>query len=88
MTALAHLDFGDPRRGWNFRSPGRGQIDFDEIFRALNHVGYRGPLSVEWEDNGMDREQGAPEGARFVRGRMLTPSDRAFDLVFTLQQDR
>ena len=46
----SHLNFGDPRRGWDFRSPGRGQVDFEEIARALNQIGYDGPLSVEWED--------------------------------------
>lgn len=31
----------------------------DEIIRELNAIGYDGPLSVEWEDSGMDREYGA-----------------------------
>ena len=57
----SHLLFGDPRRGWDFVSPGRGGVPFERVFRALNAVGYQGPLSVEWEDNGMNREQGAPE---------------------------
>lgn len=63
----SHLPFGDPRRGWDFRSVGRGDVDFEEIIRALDRVGYTGPLSVEWEDNGMDREFGAAESCRFVR---------------------
>ena len=29
----SHLNFGDPRRGWDFRSPGRGQVNFEEIAR-------------------------------------------------------
>ncbi len=66
----SHLNFGDPRRGWDFRSPGRGQVDFDAIARALNSVGYQGPLSVEWEDPSMEREYGAAEAARFVKERM------------------
>ncbi len=61
----SHLPFGDHRRGWEFRSPGRGDIDFEKIIRALNDIGYHGPLSVEWEDSGMDREHGAEEAARF-----------------------
>ena len=56
----SQLLFGDPRRGWDFRSPGRGGINFEEIIRALNEVNYQGPLSVEWEDAGMDREAGPP----------------------------
>ena len=39
----SHLNFGDPRRGWDFRSPGRGQVDFEEIARALNHDRLRRP---------------------------------------------
>lgn len=79
----SHLDFGDGRRGWDFRSPGRGQVDFNAIARELNRVGYRGPLSVEWEDPGMDREFGAAEAARFVKEKMGFPAaGRAFDSAF------
>ncbi|MDB5074990.1 MAG: Xylose isomerase domain protein barrel [Chloroflexi bacterium] len=78
----SHLDFGDPRRGWDFRTPGRGGVDFEEIIRALNRVGYQGPLSVEWEDSGMDREYGAPEAAAFVRRLDFAPSNVAFDAAF------
>ena len=79
----SHLNFGDPRRGWDFRSPGRGQVNFDDIARALNSIGYEGPLSVEWEDPGMDREYGAAEAARFVKEKMsFTSSGRGFDSAF------
>ncbi len=78
----SHLPFGDPRRGWDFRSPGRGQIDFQELIRALNDAGYPGPLSVEWEDAGMDREAGAAEACGFVRRLDFRPSGRAFDAAF------
>jgi sugar phosphate isomerase/epimerase len=78
----SHLNFGDPRRGWDFRSPGRGDINFEEIIRALNDVGYQGPLSVEWEDSGMDRLFGAREAAGFVRKMDFSPSGRAFDSAF------
>ncbi len=63
----SHLDFGHPDRGWDFRSLGHGGIDFEEIIRALNGIGYDGPLSVEWEDSGMEREHGAAESLEFVR---------------------
>lgn len=76
----SHLPFGDPRRGWDFRSVGRGQVDFEEIIRALNRLGYGGPLSVEWEDSGMDRIEGATESAAFVRRLDFTPSERSFDV--------
>lgn len=62
-----HMEFGDNRRYWNFRSLGRGKIDFEIIIRALNDIGYAGPLSVEWEDSGMNREAGAAEACDFVR---------------------
>jgi sugar phosphate isomerase/epimerase len=75
----SHLDFGDRDRGWDFVSPGHGDVDFDAFFRALNEIGYGGPLSVEWEDSGMDREWGAAEALQFVRRSDFAPSDRAFD---------
>lgn len=75
----SHLPFGDLRRGWNFRSLGHGDVDFGEIIRALNAAGYSGPLSVEWEDNGMDREFGAKESVEFVRQINFSPPDVAFD---------
>ena len=78
----SHLNFGDPRRGWDFRSLGRGGINFEEIIRALNDVGYQGPLSVEWEDSGMDREHGAKEALEFVRRIDFEPSQVAFDAAF------
>lgn len=77
-----HTDFGDARRFWDFRSPGRGRVDFEEIVRALNRTGYAGPLSVEWEDSGMDREHGAAEACGFVRRLAFPPSDAAFDAAF------
>jgi sugar phosphate isomerase/epimerase len=78
----SHLSFGDHRRGWDFRSPGRGEIDFDGIVRALNRVGYAGPLSVEWEDSHMAREHGAAEAVDFVRGVDFEPAGGAFDSAF------
>lgn len=75
----SHLPFGDLRRGWNFRSPGHGDVDFESIIRELNAIGYSRPLSVEWEDNGMDREFGAREALDFVRNLDFPPSGVAFD---------
>ncbi len=78
----SHLNFGDPRRGWDFRSPGRGGVNFEEITRALNDIGYNGPLSVEWEDSGMEREFGAKEAAHWVKKMDFAPSTQAFDAAF------
>ncbi len=79
----SHLDFGDPRRGWDFVSPGRGDVKWDPIIRALNRAGYQGPLSIEWEDSGMDRDWGAPEALQMVRRMDYTPSTQAFDSAFS-----
>lgn len=78
----SHLAFGDARRGWDFRSVGRGDVDFELIIRALNRINYQGPLSVEWEDAGMDREHGARESCEYVRALDFKPSERAFDAAF------
>lgn len=75
----SHLTFGDMRRGWNFASPGHGDVDFDKIIRVLNAANYQGPLSVEWEDSGMDRVYGATEACQFVKNINFQPSNIAFD---------
>ncbi len=75
----SHIDFGDSRRGWNFRSLGHGNVNFEEIIRVLNEGGYEGPLSVEWEDSGMDRIAGATEAAAFVKKINFKKSDIKFD---------
>lgn len=77
-----HTNFGDPDRSWDFRSLGRGSVAFEEIIRALNDIGYDGPLSVEWEDSGMDREHGATEACAFVNEIDFEPSAVAFDAAF------
>ena len=77
-----HLDFGDPRRGWDFVSPGHGDVKWDRLIRALNRFGYQGPLSIEWEDSGMNREWGAPEALKMIKSQDFTASDIAFDAAF------
>jgi sugar phosphate isomerase/epimerase len=78
----SHLDFGDPGRGWNFVSLGRGDVKWDEVVRALNRVQYDGPLSIEWEDTVMDRDFGAPEALAFIRSMDFDASDVIFDAAF------
>jgi sugar phosphate isomerase/epimerase len=78
-----HLDFGAPGRGWDFVSPGHGDVDFEAIFRELNRIGYGGPLSIEWEDSGMDRDWGARDALAFVRRTDFAPSSVAFDAAFS-----
>ena len=77
-----HVTFADPRRYWDFRSLGHGDVAFEDIIVALNDVGYQGPLSVEWEDSRMDREHGAAEAAAFVKKIDFKPSSIAFDAQF------
>ena len=78
----SHLNFGLAQRGWDFRSLGHGGVDFEEITRAFNHIGYTGPLSVEWEDCGMERERGAQEACEFVKRVDFSPSTVVFDEAF------
>jgi len=77
-----HTTFADHRRYWDFRSPGHGDVNFEEVIVALNDINYQGPLSVEWEDSRMDRDHGAAEAAAFVKKIDFKPSAIAFDAQF------
>ncbi|WP_434995735.1 sugar phosphate isomerase/epimerase family protein [Arthrobacter sp. Ld5] len=79
----SHLPWGDPRRGWDFVSTGRGDVPWEDSFRALTAIGYTGPISVEWEDAGMDRLQGAPEALAFLKGFDFAPAETSFDAAFS-----
>lgn len=78
----SHLPWGDPRRGWDFVSTGRGDVPWEDSFRALTAIGYDGPISVEWEDAGMDRLEGAPEALAFLKKFDFAPSSSSFDAAF------
>jgi sugar phosphate isomerase/epimerase len=79
----SHLAWADDRRGWDFVSTGRGDVPWEACFRTLGAIGYQGPISVEWEDAGMDRLRGAAEAVRFVRDNLFDPPEAAFDAAFT-----
>ena len=79
----SHLPWGDPRRGWDFVSAGHGDVAWEDVFRMLNSIGYAGPISVEWEDAGMDRLNGAPSALAFLRGFDYDPPQVAFDTAFS-----
>jgi sugar phosphate isomerase/epimerase len=81
-----HTEFNSYERAWDFRSPGRGNVDFEAIIRALNDIGYTGPLSVEWEDGGMNRLHGAKEACAFVKRLMFPTSELAFDGQFAAEK--
>ncbi|MGL4420247.1 MAG: sugar phosphate isomerase/epimerase family protein, partial [Gemmataceae bacterium] len=68
---------GDPRRGFQFRSMGRGGIDWEAIIRGLNAIGYDGPLAIDWHDAEMEREQGVSEACQFVRNLDFDPPARS-----------
>jgi sugar phosphate isomerase/epimerase len=72
----SYLPYGDPRRGWDFRSPGRGGIDWEAVIRALNDIGYDGPLAVEFKDSGVQRDYGAEDACRFVKRLDFEPAAR------------
>jgi len=81
----SHLPWGDPLRGWDFVSTGHGDVPWEDSFRALKHIGYKGPISVEWEDAGMDRLHGAKEAVGFVRSLLWKLPEASFDAAFSNQ---
>jgi sugar phosphate isomerase/epimerase len=82
----SHLPWGDPRRGWDFVSTGHGDVPWEDAFRALSSIGYSGPISVEWEDAGMDRLHGAQEAVQFVRSMLWKQPTQSFDAAFSNQE--
>jgi sugar phosphate isomerase/epimerase len=83
----SHLPWGDPRRGWDFVSTGHGDVPWEDCFRTLNAIGYDGPISIEWEDAGMDRLLGAPGALDFVRSLNFDKPEAAFDAAFSTNKD-
>lgn len=81
----SHLAWGDPRRGWDFVSTGHGDMHWEDAFRALRSIGYNGPISIEWEDAGMDRLHGAAEAVVRIRELLWKRPDASFDAAFTNQ---
>ena len=80
----SHLPWADPRRGWDFVSVGHGDVPWEACFRMLNTIGYDGPISVEWEDAGMDRLIGGPESLAFIRKMCaIEPPTSSFDAAFS-----
>jgi sugar phosphate isomerase/epimerase len=84
----SHLPWGDPRRGWDFVSPGHGDVPWEQCLRMLNAIGYAGPLSVEWEDAGMERDTGALEARAFLsRLSAIQPAGTSFDAAFSTPRE-
>ncbi|WP_030327463.1 sugar phosphate isomerase/epimerase family protein, partial [Streptomyces sp. NRRL B-3229] len=78
----SHLAWGDPRRGWDFVSAGHGDVPWEDVFRMLRSIDYQGPVSVEWEDAGMDRLQGAPEALKSLKRYDFEAPSASFDAAF------
>ena len=81
----SHLPWGDPRRGWDFVSTGHGDVPWEDSFRALESIGYTGPISIEWEDAGMDRLHGAAEAVGYIRSLLWKLPTASFDAAFSNQ---
>ena len=67
------------KRAGRFRSPGDGQVDFGAVFSKLTAYDFDGWAVVEWECCLKHPEDGAREGAAFVRDHIIRVTERAFD---------
>lgn len=72
-----YLDWAD--RAGRFRSPGDGQVDFKGVFSKLSQYDYDGWAVMEWECCIKSPEQGAKEGAAFIRRHIIEVTDKTFD---------
>jgi sugar phosphate isomerase/epimerase len=66
-------------RAGRYRSPGDGQVDFKTIFSKLAQYDYKGWAVMEWECSIKHPEDGAKEGAEFIRKNIIRVTERAFD---------
>ena len=66
-------------RAGRFRSLGDGQVDFAGIFSKLSQYGYDSWAVLEWECCLKSPEQGAAEGAPFIKSHLIDVTDKAFD---------
>lgn len=67
------------KRAGRYRSPGDGQVDFKTIFSKLAEYGYKGWAVMEWECCIKNAEDGAREGAQFIKEHIIRVTDKAFD---------
>ncbi|OQY92146.1 MAG: AP endonuclease [Sphingobacteriales bacterium UTBCD1] len=66
-------------RAGRYRSPGDGQVDFKKIFSKLAQYDYSGWAVLEWECCIKNSEDGAKEGAPFIRDHIIRVTEKAFD---------
>ncbi|HMR81821.1 MAG TPA: sugar phosphate isomerase/epimerase [Niabella sp.] len=67
------------KRAGRYRSPGDGQVDFKTIFSKLAEYDYKGWAVMEWECCLKHSEDGAREGAEFIKNHIIRVTDKAFD---------
>ncbi|MFT3879716.1 MAG: sugar phosphate isomerase/epimerase [Gemmatales bacterium] len=70
------LPEGDPRRGWNHRALGMGNIDWAALIRTLHQVNYSGPLTVAIRDHDVDRDYAAFQAVDLIRRLDFDPVQR------------
>jgi sugar phosphate isomerase/epimerase len=66
-------------RAGRYRSPGDGQVDFKKIFSKLTQYGFDGWAVMEWECCIKNQEDGAKEGAEFIKKNIIKVTEKAFD---------
>jgi sugar phosphate isomerase/epimerase len=74
-------------RAGRFRSPGDGQVDFKAIFSKLTAYDYPGWAVMEWECCLKHPEDGAKEGAQFIRQNIIRVTEKAFDDFAAVEKD-
>jgi len=67
------------KRAGRYRSPGDGQVDFKTVFSKLTEYDYNGWAVMEWECCLKHPEDGAREGARFIKDHIIRVTEKAFD---------
>jgi sugar phosphate isomerase/epimerase len=68
-----------PHRAGRFRSLGDGDIDFGAIFSSLSVYGYDSWAVLEWECAIKNRDDGAREGAEFIKTHLIEVSQSTFE---------
>ena len=71
---VSHLDFGSPERGWDFVSPGHGDVNLEDCIRALNRIGYEGPSASSGRTRGWTAST-APRSPRLREAHGLRAID-------------
>ncbi len=67
------------QRAGRFRSLGDGQVNFKSIFSKLSQYDYKGWAVLEWECAIKNPEDGAREGAEFIKNHIIHVTEKAFD---------